>query len=171
MHQTLNMVDGIVDSCALTGTITLSGIANAIFKNCTDAIPGDTPPEINMGGSGSGLSLANYNGSILISNLTGSDEASVSLNAGRIVIDATVSNGTITCDGVGRLENNSTGTAVVVDRLISHEDVRLIKQMTAGNITITGTDPFLLTVLDEDNVTTLATFNVSSDGRTRTRLT
>ena len=51
-------------------------------------------------------------------------------------------------------------------------DVKLIKALNGGNVTVTGTNPFVLTVYDadDDNIV-LATYNVSSDGRNRTRLT
>jgi hypothetical protein len=109
----LNYVDGFVEDSILEGTITLSGTGPGHILNCFSGHPGEATPTINMGGSGSSLVLRNYNGGIKLTNKSGSEEVSVDLNSGQVIVDSTVTNGLILVRGIGNLTDNSTGTAVV----------------------------------------------------------
>lgn len=117
-------IDGTVANCLLTGTITLAGTGTANLINCWSGDP-TTSPEINMGGSGSALGLQNYNGSITLSNKTGSEEVDVELNSGSVTIEDTVTTGTITLRGIGKWANKATytGGATVVDELLSVTEI------------------------------------------------
>lgn len=126
---TLNFVDGFVEQCVLNETITLSGAADANFLDCFSGVPGVSTPTINMGGSGSSLSIRNYNGGITLTNKTGAyDAVSIDLNSGQIILDNTISAGTVLLRGVGIWTNKSTysGGANVVDRLVTVDDVQQI---------------------------------------------
>lgn len=167
--QVLTFVNGLIKRCGLEGTITLGGSQPAVLINCYDALAGFGTPTIDMGGSGQDLIVRNYNGGLVISNKTGSDEVSVDVDSGRVVLDSTVTAGSIIVRGVGTLTDNSGGTASVTDDVVKASDVRLIKQMMAGNASISGSNPSVVTIFDEDGTTVLATFDVSADGLTRTR--
>jgi len=104
----LNYIYGVIESCMLEGTITLGGGSDAHFLDCWNGIIGTDPPVIDMGGSGQGLSLRNYNGGIKIINKTGTDSIRIDLNSGKVVLDSTVTNGDITIRGVGKIINNSS---------------------------------------------------------------
>jgi len=95
--------------------------------------------------------------------------ASVDLLSGEMTIDADFLNGSISVRGTGTY-NNDSALAINDVGLIDQKDVRLIKQMTSGNATV-SVDDLSVTVYDEDMVTVLATFSLSADGRIRTRLT
>jgi hypothetical protein len=77
-------------------------------------------PEIDCGGSGRELHVRNYNGGIEITNHTGSDNVYIDLNAGYVVLDPTVTAGVFEIHGIGELEDNSTGTTIDYDGLISN---------------------------------------------------
>jgi len=111
--STLNYVDGFIENCILSDVITLSGSGTAHFLNCFSGIPGSEVPEINMGGSGSPLAIRGYNGGIKITNHSGIDAVSIDMNAGYVLIDSTVTDGTILVRGVTKLTDNSTGNATV----------------------------------------------------------
>lgn len=115
----LNYIEGRIYLCTLMGTIILSGITPTRIYNCYDGIPGEGMPIIDMGGSGRGLSLANYSGGIEIKNKTGSEEIAININNGEIVLHNTVTNGDIYVKGIGTLKDNSTGSAVVYDGMLS----------------------------------------------------
>lgn len=166
---TLTFLNGLIKRCGLQGTVTLGGSSPAAFINCYDSLAGTGVPIVDMGGSGQELIVRNYNGAIQINNKTGADDASIDVDSGRVILDSTVTAGDIIVRGVGTLVDNSGGTAAVTDDVVKASDVKLIKQMTAGNATITGTGPFVVTVFDEDGITPLATFDVTADGLTRTR--
>ncbi len=55
--------------------------------------------------------------------------------------------------------------------LLQPADLTIIKQMLAGNATITGDGPWSITVFDEDGVTPLETFSITADKKIRTRTT
>ncbi len=107
----LNYINGFIYDCILSGTITLAGDAHLI--NCWSGIPGTSTPIIDFNGSNSALALRNYNGGIKLINKTQPEPVSIDLNSGQIIIDSTVTDGSITCRGVGKITNNATGTAII----------------------------------------------------------
>jgi len=99
---------GIMHNIAITDSIiTLGGGADAIMLHCYAATAGGSIPTIDMGESGQSLTMGNYNGDIKITNKTGIDAIDIYLNAGKAIIDSTVTNGDINIYG-GIVENNST---------------------------------------------------------------
>lgn len=117
----LTYVNGDIINCGLIGDIELSG--DGTFNDCY-TVDQDDPPIINMGGDHS-LSMPNYSGLITIKNLTNiNEEVGIGLNAGTVMLDATNTAGTIIISGVGKVQDNSTGTAIVdSSSLISNEAV------------------------------------------------
>lgn len=119
---TLNYVNGQITNCGLYGTITLDGSEEAVLANCY-TIDQDNPPIIDMGGVGQDLAMPNYSGIVTIKNLTSdTEEVGVGLTGGMIILDSTVTAGTIIISGVGIIVDNSTGTADVnTDGLLNKE--------------------------------------------------
>jgi len=118
---TLNYIYGVIEQCLLvSGTITLGGSNPAHFLDCWSGVAGTSTPIIDLGGSGQELSIRNYNGGIELQNKSGSESVSIDLNVGRVVLDSTVTAGTIVIRGVGTLENYGTAT-VNFSSLISGE--------------------------------------------------
>ena len=109
----LQYFNGSIGNCAIIGTITLAGGADADIFGCRSGIPGNSPAVIVMGGSGQSLGLHNYSGNIQMINQTGTSESTVQIDPGECIIDSTVTGGTITVRGNGTITDNSTGTAVV----------------------------------------------------------
>jgi hypothetical protein len=109
----LNYINGVLEKCLLDeGTITLGGSHEAVFLDCWCGSP-DNYPTIDMGGSGQDLSIRNYSGAINIENLTGDNNVSITLIAGKVVLDNSITAGNIYVCGNGVVEDNSGGTAVV----------------------------------------------------------
>jgi len=102
--------NGQINHSMINGPITLGGNAVAHIHGCYSGIPGQSTPEINMGGSGNSLALRAYDGGVLLTNKTGTDSVSVDLNSGQVKLEAaTVINGTIVCRGVGKVIDSVTG--------------------------------------------------------------
>jgi hypothetical protein len=103
--SSLHYIKGFIEQCVISpGTITLGGGDVAHFLDCYSGVPGTGTPTIDMGGSGQGLALRNYNGGIKLTNKTGSDSVSIDLASGQCILDsATVTSGSIVCRGVGKL--------------------------------------------------------------------
>jgi len=125
--DTLTFVSGLISNCILNSvTITLGGSQTAHFINCASGVPGTGTPIIDMGGSGQPLAMRNYNGGVTLTNKTGPESVSIDLASGQIIIDNTVTNGTIVLRGVGKWTNKATytGGATVVDELLDSRDVQ-----------------------------------------------
>ena len=121
--KTLNYIEGNVYNCLLGDyIITLGGSDTTRFLGCWSGVSNLTSqPIINMGGSGRNLALREWSGDLKITNLTGNNNAIIDMVSGHVIIDQTVTSGTIKIRGVGSVEDNSTGTAVVIDGTLSQE--------------------------------------------------
>lgn len=119
----LDYVNGQIKNSGLYGTIYLGGDVNAVIEDCY-LVSQETPPTIDMGGSGQSLSMPNYTGSIFFSNLSSpTNKIGVGLNSGRVILNSSISDGSITISGIGLLIDNSTGGTIDVSSLISKETI------------------------------------------------
>jgi len=122
--ENIDFFDGIIEECMLTGIIKLLGFGKTNLRNCYDGLPGLGTPIINCNGDGQDIGVWDYYGGLVLQNKTGDDSISINMATGRLVIESTVTNGTILVKGVGLCDDNSTGTADVnTDGLISTESV------------------------------------------------
>ena len=122
----LAFVDGIIQNSILLAnyTIALSSTRYANFVNCVAGrldSPSDTPPTIDMGGSGTSLALRNYNGELVLTNKDGLDNVSIDLNSGVLILDSTITAGTIQVRGVGELIDYSSGVIINTSGLINKQ--------------------------------------------------
>ena len=161
---------GGIFTSGFTDTVTLApGQTN--FVNCFTAAPVGQVLDIDFQASNAiDLFIRGMFGVFELSNSTnGASLVSVDMSSGSITINSDWIAGAINLRGVGTYVNDSALT--INDKgLIDSEDVLIIKQMVAGNVTISS-DDLTVTVFDEDDVTILAEFSVSADGRVRTRTT
>ena len=165
-------VDGHIQDTIVTGTITLSGTGLLHMTNCTSGVPGVSTPTLDFGGSGSGLSLRNYAGGLLLTNKTGTDDCSIDLNSGQLRIDTTVTGGTIIVRGVGKVVDDSTGlclesgvlntTATLVNEVLSGVKQDIIEALLR-NKTITDPGTGVMTIYATDGITPLYTANIFED--------
>lgn len=161
---------GVMDRCGLENTVTLvAGVSE--FVECYSNAPTGTDAEIDLQGANLiDLFVRGFIGAFNVSNSTNASSViSLDLLSGVSTIEASVTTPNIIIRGTGSYDNQSAVTINDIG-LIDQADVRLIKQMTSGNATISN-DDLSVTVYDEDGVTVLATFSLSADGRVRTRLT
>lgn len=123
--EDLSYIYGIVEQCLLeSGDIVLGGSSMAQFLDCWSGSSSQVDiPYIDMGGSGQDLIMRNYNGAIGVKNLTGNQEISIDLNSGLVVLDNTITAGTIVIRGIGQVINNTTGTASVDTNYLINPDV------------------------------------------------
>jgi hypothetical protein len=112
----LQYINGVIEQCLLggeEGVITLGGGARATFLDCWSGSVLAEIPTIDLGGSGQELVVRNYSGGLRLRNKSGEETVSITLVAGAITLEPTITAGTIKISGVGTVANNSTGTAVV----------------------------------------------------------
>lgn len=117
-------VNGHIHNSGLIGKITLSGNEDAVIANCF-TIDQDTPPVIDMGGSGQSLAVPNYSGLITIKNLnSASEEIGVGLNAGMVTLASDLLAGTGIIGGSGILVDYSGSQFTVnTDGLMSKDTI------------------------------------------------
>jgi hypothetical protein len=117
-------VYGHIHNCGLYGIISLDGNEEAVIEGCF-MIDQDDPPTIDMGGSGQDLAMPNYSGIVTIKNLSSAtEEIGVGLSSGVVILEDTITAGSIVITGAGRITNNSTGTANVdIDGLMSKDTI------------------------------------------------
>ena len=120
----LTYVNGHIHNSGLYGTVFLDGNEGAVFVNCYTPDQ-DSPPIIDMGSSGQDLSMPNYSGIVTIRNLSSaSEEIGIGLDAGMVILEDTITAGTVLISGIGLLQDYSTGiTDVNSDGLISIETI------------------------------------------------
>ena len=140
----------------LKGTLLLTGSVEISIVGCASDVPGAATPILDLGGDGPALQMRGYDGGLTLRNKTGSDDISIDLVSGQVILEATVTDGTIFVRGVGKLTDNSTGTTIVVDELLS--GVRqILMEKIARNELITDPVAGTITILDDDGVTLLLT--------------
>jgi hypothetical protein len=115
----LSIVSGTLERCRFNGTITLDGTGDLSAINCYSGVKGEDTPTINFNGGGSGLLMRSYNGGIELTNKSGVESVSIDLNSGQIKLTSSVTNGSISVRGVGKLTNNSVGATIVEEMLDS----------------------------------------------------
>jgi hypothetical protein len=122
----LSYIYGIVEQCLLEeGVIVLGGSNMAQFIDCWSGSASQTSiPYIDMGGSGQDLIMRNYNGAVGIRNLTSpTNQISIDLNSGVVILDNTVTAGEIVIRGVGQVIDNSGENANVDIHYLINPDV------------------------------------------------
>lgn len=161
----INYVNGYIEQCVLlTGTVTLGGSEEAHFLDCWSGVVGTATPIIDMGGSGQGLGVRNYNGGIELRNKTGSDKVSIDLNSGQVVLDSTVTAGEIVVRGIGKLTDNSVGAtvnddnllapSVIADAVWNHTDATFLLKVVKNKKSLEKTGSvWELIIYDDDDTT------------------
>jgi hypothetical protein len=100
----LNYINGTIERCSLSaGVITLGGTGQASFLWCDSGVAGVSTPIIDCGGSGIALALRHYSGGVTLRNKTGAESVSIDLDAGQVILENTVTNGTIVVRGDGKV--------------------------------------------------------------------
>ena len=165
----LTFVSGVVSDTILeAGTITLGGSETAHFINCMSGVPGISTPIIDLNGSGQPLAMRSYNGGVELRNKTGTDEVSIDLNSGQVILDSSfaVTAGDVVIRGTGKLLDSSTG-APVINELVSGLEIKDMykrfdlnadsPQTYSNDGTTITNDDFTLTKVDNGNGTSTVT--------------
>jgi hypothetical protein len=170
----LDTVSGLTGSfrqVGLVNTVTVNATGPVVMAYCYSEVSGTGKPILDCGNANVDISVRGYNGGLDVTNFGhASATMTIDMNSGSPRLNASCTLGEIVIRGVGTLTDNSAGTTVNKTGLVDGLDVKLIKAMEAGNVTIAGDNPYVINVLDpDDNVTVIAQFEVSNDGLTRTR--
>ena len=172
----LDYVEGYIENCMIIGTVAVSGVNPTQLIKCYDGLPGAGLPIIDCGGSGRSVGIWGWHGGLKLVNKTGSENVSVNMDTGRLIIDSTVTSGTVLVKGVGLCQDNSTGDAVVDTTGLVNADIineklvnehgsgdwstELLRKFQTNRLELTDGNPGIWTLYDDDNVTPLKMFEV-----------
>ena len=128
--------NGIMENSVIIGSVAMSGSADCIFVNCYSSVDVVAPPSIDLGGaSGPSIVFRGYIGDVEFTNLSNaSAKVSMDFTSGSLIIDPTVSNGTIVVRGIGTLTDNSTGTTTVISKILNADNVN--NSLFDGGVTV-----------------------------------
>ena len=172
----LDSFNGAMYDCGLSGTINLTN-SMVEFISCHSDVSGSaSAPIINCGDQANlDLSIRDWNGGLELTNISGSNSSvSVDINAGRLILDSSVSSGDIAVRGSGYIIDNSTGATVNISGLsfgtsgltpeesaqLGQIDVlRKLMQNRMETNPVTG----VLTIYDDDDVSIFLQGNIYED--------
>ena len=163
---------GIIINSNFGSTVGVAAASDLNVINGTSAVPGTGTPSFTFATGDTDSQFRNWTGGISIGGMnTAASNISIDVNSGNVILEASNLDGTIVLRGVGTFTNNLPAGPTLNRRgFVDGVDVRLIRAIDAGRVTITGSNPFVVTIYDDDDTTVLAVLNVSADGRTRTRI-
>jgi len=173
---------GVLQRCILQGDITLRSGETYLYE-CASGVAGSNPGGNIDGGGAGGIDLVvrGYNGGIGIQGFTGSPGATMTLGMATGKVTLRASNTAFTdvqVRGVAELVNltglpQGIGKTIDTEGLITGSDVKLIKAMTAGDVEVSLNDRTVTVYEAEPDLesprTVLAVYDISADGRIRTR--
>jgi len=163
----------ILVNCFLDGDVTLANGDFIMFGGGSE-VAGSGTPKINRNGTTGEVNIRAYTGGVELTNFTTGDNASFDILSGHFISGITNTAGTIVLRGVGKktITKGSPSSFIDDEGFIDGRDIRLIKALTAGDAEV-SLDDLTITVYDPDNITSprtvIATYDVSADGRIRTR--
>jgi len=102
----------LIQDSLISGSLALPTLYSGITQliNCWTE---GTPSEVDLGGATAMLIVRGFMGEVTLTNNTAGTNITVDMTSGKVILDPTCSSGTYTFRGVGLLDNQSTGTAVV----------------------------------------------------------
>lgn len=178
--QSLNLFNGFIFQCGISGTITLNGTNPAVILQSFSLVAGGGPsqyPVIDLGGTVvTPVVIRDWTGGLGFENCsTQSASFSVDFASGRAIFDSTITAGTFTVRGIADVEDNSGVGATVSDLTIQGtvandvlagvvdstgasdvtlgDSMQALYALAAGNVDRSGTDDRDATFYAQDGVT------------------
>lgn len=112
-------VQGDLHECGFTGTVSLAVGGTCTIIGGYSLVPGLSRPTIDVGGGGCMVSIRDYRGGLILAGAdNAADEITVSLAMGRLRLDASNTNGTISCRGICDFEDLAAGATVETSGLV-----------------------------------------------------
>jgi len=97
---------------AFAGTLTMN-VVNLIITEGVSAVSGEAEAVFDFNSTASSMEVRGYTGGIQLINKNGAQTTTIDMTSGHVMLDSTVTNGTIVLRGQANVEDNSTGTSIV----------------------------------------------------------
>ena len=124
----LEYFDGYLRDCTIDGMVTLSGAGHAVMERCKTLDIG-SPAIINGNSSEQNLVMPNWNGPLILRNITEDVNIGIGVDAGKIIIEPSCTGGTIATSGAGTMIDNSAETCYVVNDMVDGTDILNIRRL------------------------------------------
>jgi hypothetical protein len=155
-------LNGFFENCALDGTLSIADGMDTLIKDCTSADTTLVPTTIDVGGAlgTAKISITGHSGGINITNVNQpTDVAVVIMDAGKVIIDSSCTDGQIVVGGVSILIDNSNG-ATVVDNTINPDHIEDI-HVANWNRRVHSNNT--ITLYEDDGITPRKVFDTNID--------
>lgn len=126
----IEYINGICDDVLINGTIKLGPFTVAHFLDSSSGVPGTSTPVIDFNFNNSALAMRGYSGGIALRNKDKPDSVSIDLLSGQVILENTVTAGTIVVRGVGKLIDTNgdripsglwNGSVVILNETVGSE--------------------------------------------------
>jgi hypothetical protein len=169
--------DGAANLCGIIGTIGFRNGTTSLMNEPLPFIAGgtvtiDLTPVESPDAGPSTIGLQNASGAYRVINMDDPGDAlHITMKQGTITVEASCTAGTVVIAGEANVTDNSgPGCSVIHSAAIQPEDLHLIKGLVGGDAEV-SLDDQTVTIYDNDVSPrqVLAVYNISADGRIRTR--
>lgn len=109
-------------SCALRGTITLTGAGPITFAQCMDDDSSSATPTVDMTSFTGDLAMRDWFGGVKFVNKTAAGAVAIDLR-GRVELASTVTNGSFIVRGIGHIVDDSVGATVDAMDLLTNSEI------------------------------------------------
>jgi hypothetical protein len=124
LRNNVTGIYGRFDRCGLGGDIVLKTASDTDIVDPYSSIAGLTRPSISANGGACDVSIRGMKGGLTVKGMTdASGVMSVGMAQGRLEVDATNTDGTISCRGVAAFADNSAGSTVDTTGLLRPSEV------------------------------------------------
>jgi hypothetical protein len=152
---------GVFEECLIDGEVTITG--SATFFHCASGVAGFGTATVDAPTGDHTLQFRSYAGGLTVKGITAGDFVSLDMMPGRVILDSTVTGGDIKIRGIGEpLEDNSVGATIDSDGFIVADDVEITRKILQ-NRSIVDQGSGLMTIVDDDDLTTLLTATIWED--------
>jgi hypothetical protein len=120
---------GVANNCGISGNIEIGegDLDTVVFRNCFSTIAGTATPIIDFSKmTNSNASFRGYNGGLQINGFGDTNNLSLDISTGNIILDSSCTGGTIVVRGLCNLIDNSTsGCTVVTNGMLDPSDLTI----------------------------------------------
>lgn len=162
----LSGLQGTFRLCGLNGDLVLATASTTLFVDCFSSIGGLNRPSIDVNGGVANVSVRSQRGGLTVSGVsTAGAGVSVAMAEGKLTLDASNTDGTISIRGQSEFTDNSAGSVIDTEGFVDAVELNIAIQSLVGNADVALND--LSIEVKDKALAVLRTLSMSADGRVR----